>query len=247
MTSTGIFRRVWWWVLLGFAAVTLSATEAELLVRIEALRGEIAHHDDLYFRQAAPEITDYEYDLLKLELHRLEAEAGLTAAEGRVGDDRLIGASQVTHGKAMLSLDKAYTDEAVAEFFERAAAVSPGVPVRFAIEPKFDGVAVNVVLGRGAVQSAATRGNGAVGEDVTAQVAAIRGLNYEWAFDDSRPRIDSIALRGEVFLSDEAFARLNARRVRSNSTTSAKSRRAGFRWCFTAGGRSSRRRRRRLR
>ena len=185
--------------------------------RIEALRAEIAHHDELYFREAAPEITDYEYDLLKLELRRLESQSGV-ARESTVAltDDRDPASPQHAHTRPMLSLDKAYNDDDVAAFWDKVVAASsadPTSPLRFSIEPKFDGIAVNVVLRRGRLLSAATRGDGAAGEDITAQVGVIRGLDYEWSFDTSAPRIEQIELRGEIFLTHAAFARLNQERA----------------------------------
>mgnify|MGYP001591902334 CR=1 FL=1 len=82
-------------------------------------------------------------------------------------------------------------------------------PLDFAVESKFDGVAVSVVLRHGENRSAATRGNGAVGEDITAQVEAIRGLGYEWEFDTSFPRIERIEMRGEIYLANTQFDALN--------------------------------------
>ncbi len=193
-----------------------SASDDALLARITALRAEIARHDDLYFRKAAPEITDYEYDLLVLQLERLEKEAGLSAERSpSLPDDRSPDAPVVDHRSPMLSLDKAYADAEVAAFFERIVehATDADAPVRFSLEPKFDGIAVNVILRRGELLSAATRGNGAGGEDITAQLRTLRGLSYEWAFDDGSPRIEQIELRGEVFLPHDAFASLNAARV----------------------------------
>ncbi len=216
MKTSAVSGALWWRVLVcatlvGWGASAAMAAEEELLNRIAALRSEIAHHDDLYFRQAAPEITDYEYDLLKLELRRLEEEAGVSSSAS-VGDDLSGDAVRVVHGQPMLSLDKAYSEDEVAAFFDRVAAVSPGKSAQYAIEPKFDGVAVNVVLRRGALVSASTRGDGSAGEDVTVQIRAVRGLDYEWAFDLQRPRIEEIELRGEVFLSHAVFARLNEER-----------------------------------
>ncbi|MCF3651041.1 NAD-dependent DNA ligase LigA [Synoicihabitans lomoniglobus] len=182
--------------------------------RIDALRAEIAHHDDLYFRQAAPEITDYEYDLLKIELRRLERAAGLLVDESPIGDDSSGNSTdRVMHEHPMLSLDKAYSADEVGEFMDRVQEAAGGESVRFAVEPKFDGVAVSVTLHRGNLMRAATRGDGESGEDVTAQVNAIRGLRYEFGWDVDEVPIETIELRGEVYLTDAAFAALNRERV----------------------------------
>lgn len=204
------------WVLAGIfgliVLVTSEASASESLDRIEALRTEIARHDALYFQENASEITDYEYDLLKLELRRLEAAAGIPTEIDRVGDDLTRGADQIRHTEPMLSLDKAYSEAEVADFFDRVARIAPEGVVSFSLEPKFDGVAVNMVMERGELVSAATRGNGEVGEDITDQIEAIEALRYEWEFDATRPRIERIELRGEVFLHDSRFEELNAAR-----------------------------------
>ncbi|GAB5562378.1 MAG: NAD-dependent DNA ligase LigA [Synoicihabitans sp.] len=189
-----------------------AAPADSLLEKVAELRAQIAYHDELYFQKAAPEITDYEYDLLKLELRRLESEAGLDDQAAGSKDDRSPNADQIAHGRPMLSLKKGYTEEDVADFYRRVMEASAENVVRFSVEPKFDGIAVSVVLERGELVSAATRGNGAMGENVTAQVNAIRGLNYEWEFDTSRPRIERIELRGEIYLTHDAFDRLNRER-----------------------------------
>lgn len=178
--------------------------------QIRELRAEITHHDELYFEKAAPEITDFEYDLLKSELRRLEAEVGLA----NPGDTGITDGSRSTavllpHGRRMLSLDKAYSDAEVAVFLQRVADSADGHPFSFIVEPKIDGVAINVVLKRGRFQSASIRGDGSMGEDVSAQVAQIRGFEYEWEFDVSPSRIEEIELRGEIYLTHEAFNALN--------------------------------------
>lgn len=194
-------------------AAASGANPHSLVQQIESLRAEIAYHDDLYFREAAPEITDYEYDLLKLELRRLEAEAGITSGQNQIGDDRSPGTNQIAHAQPMLSLQKAYSREEVTKFHERAT-VPLGV-VTYSLEPKFDGVAVSLVMERGEMTSAATRGNGAQGEDITEHVKTIKVLRYDWASDPVEPRIERIELRGEIYLSNRRFAALNADRIAS--------------------------------
>src|SRR5690606_13574146 len=98
---------------------SLVMAEPELAQRMEALRAEIARHDELYFQQAAPEISDYDYDLLKRELRRLEVEMGAARpGETGIGDDRADGSTSavptgIVHGQPMLSLDKAYSEAEV--------------------------------------------------------------------------------------------------------------------------------------
>ena len=212
-----------WIALLGERGV-MAQDEGDAFQRIATLREQIAYHDDLYFRQAAPEITDYEYDLLKVELRRLQREAGISAdgPEQSLGDDRRVGANQVAHASAMLSLEKAYSPEEVDVFLQRVVAANRGNPVRFVVEPKFDGVAVSLTLRRGGLLSAATRGNGLRGEDVLAQVGAIHPLHYDANRDeqdtDNTPTIESIELRGEVYLPFTEFERLNREREAAGET-----------------------------
>ncbi|WP_221032855.1 NAD-dependent DNA ligase LigA [Actomonas aquatica] len=201
--------------LCGFLLASIAgAVEPALAARIESLREEIVHHDELYFQRAAPEITDYEYDLLKLELRRLEQEAGMAPSEAaRFGDDTTGEWPQVAHRLPMLSLDKAYTEAEVADYFARVRSFAGDGPLRFVIEPKYDGVAVNVRLEAGGLVSAATRGDGASGEEVTRQIASMRGLHYSAGWDPDPVPVQSIELRGEVYLTHDDFAALNAERV----------------------------------
>lgn len=177
--------------------------------RVEWLREEIARHDALYFEKAEPEISDFEYDELKAELRKLEAKLGEASSE-RVGSD-LSGEGELRrHGRPMLSLEKAYSDEDLGRFVDRLgeAKLVPGEGLM--VEPKYDGIAINVRLVRGEVEWATTRGDGAQGEVVTAALAAVGDFSYDW---DRRQEIEEIELRGEVFISHEAFAELNARQV----------------------------------
>lgn len=192
-----------------------SAAGETITNQIRELRAQIAHHDELYFEKAAPEITDFEYDLLKSELRRLETEAGVQNSSHTVigDDDSRTAERRLRHGRRMLSLDKAYSDAEVAEFWQRVAERSGSESFSFLIEPKFDGVAINVVLRRGRFQSASTRGDGAIGEDVSDKVAMVRGFEYEWEFDTSAPRIEEIELRGEIYLTNNAFKQLNDSRA----------------------------------
>jgi len=195
--------KLWFTFLLAVALV-----EAEP-GRLDWLRGEIARHDTLYFEKAEPEITDYEYDHLKAELRRLEVELGRESSE-RVGSDLRKESALVPHGRPMLSLEKAYSNDEVDKFGARLweAGLKPGEGL--IVEPKYDGIAINVRMVRGRVGVAATRGDGTRGEVVTAAFAAVGDMGYRW---DRSQGIEEIELRGEVIISYEAFAALNARRV----------------------------------
>lgn len=217
------------WLLLGgvgCAATTGGAPDAALIARaspaqarqkIEALRAEIAHHDQLYFGQAEPEISDYEYDLLKSTLAAWErafpqgAEAG-----GDIGDDRATGFKTYRHRRRMLSLDKTYSAADVRAFHARVGAALGRDDEVFVIEPKFDGLAVSATYEHGRLVRAVTRGNGVEGDDITANALALRHLPRELRPTDERgaanPIPDLIELRGEIYLPRTEFERINRER-----------------------------------
>ena len=191
--------------------ITAALLVAQPVDRLGWLRQEVARHDALYFQRAEPEISDYEYDLLKAELREIE-EAAAVASTERVGSD-LDGRQRVIpHGRPMLSLQKAYSDEDVMKFLEGLQKAGVAEDEWIVVEPKYDGVAINLKIVRGQMVLATTRGDGAVGQDVTDALNAIAAVGYAWTDGKTRP-IESIELRGEVFISDAAFASLNATRV----------------------------------
>ncbi len=177
--------------------------------RLEWLRQEIDRHDTLYFQQASPEISDYEYDQLKAELRALE-QAARVDSSARVGSDLRGDGEGGRHGRPMLSLDKAYTEDEVGRFLERLRDAGLPADTALVIEPKYDGVALNVRMVRGEVAEATTRGDGHQGEVVTAALAAIQPMGFPWA---EGAAVEQIELRGEVYLSQAAWARLNAARA----------------------------------
>lgn len=188
--------------------------------RIASLRAEIARHDALYFQQAAPEISDFDYDQLKLELAGLERnfpELAGPATAAAIGDDRTGRFPLRRHREPMRSLDKTYAETGVREFHRGLAAQLGATELECVVEPKVDGVAINVTYERGAFVSAVTRGNGREGDDVTANVHAIAALPHELraiAPDGSTTALpDLIELRGEIFLPLAMFERINRERL----------------------------------
>ncbi|MEY4489710.1 MAG: hypothetical protein RIQ79_2218 [Verrucomicrobiota bacterium] len=210
-------------------AVRVAAMEGEhALARLRELRREIARHDELYFRKAAPVISDYEYDQLKAELRALEARAaeldkagGGGAAGETLGDDRSAGFQSYHHLEPMLSLTKAYSDEEVAAFVARVEAKLGRGAVRFRVEPKYDGLAVSLTYEKGRLVRAVTRGNGTDGDDITANARLlVRGLVEQLCANGDGggegkgatawrgPEV--VELRGEIYMGTAEFARLNA-------------------------------------
>jgi len=196
-----------------FANRPLSETTPDEIERLHELRKEIARHDDLYFRQAAPEISDFEYDQLKAELLRLEEELASENIEENptpIGDDRTGFFPTHRHGEAMLSLDKAMSPDDLVAFHKRTSARLGTEEIRYWIEPKYDGLAISLTYENGRLIRATTRGNGIEGDDVTENVRAISGIPKNLRPNDDLP--DLIEIRGEIFLSFEQFAQLNAER-----------------------------------
>lgn len=181
--------------------------------RIAALRSEIAGHNQRYYQEAAPVITDQEYDALYRELADLETAHPDLLTPGsptqRVGETPLEEFTQIRHRVPMLSLDNTYSEDEVAEFYRRVQKTLPGRDVPVIIEPKIDGVAVSLFYENGALQYAATRGDGVQGDDITQNARTIRTIP---------PRLqghapERLEVRGEVYLPKSGFARLNQTRA----------------------------------
>jgi DNA ligase (NAD+) len=184
----------------------------EARLRAERLRGEIADHDRRYYIEAAPIISDQEYDALYRELREIEEEfPALVTPESptqRVGGSPLESFAQITHLTPMLSLDNTYSEEEVGEFFRRLQRLIPGQTIDAVIEPKVDGVALSMVYRNGILEYAATRGNGFVGDDVTSNIRTIRAVPLRL-----RGHVPAeVEVRGEVFLPKKVFAALNRER-----------------------------------
>ncbi len=184
--------------------------------RIAELRTTIARHDELYYRQAEPEIGDRDYDALKQELADLEAQYPLFAAADsptqQVGDDRVEGFASYTHRERMMSLDNTYSDEEMREFIARVARDLEREGSSFVVEPKIDGLAVSVTYEKGKLIRAVTRGNGVEGDDITANARTITTLPAELKAGAGAPIPDVIEIRGEIYLTTEEFQRINAER-----------------------------------
>jgi DNA ligase (NAD+) len=131
--------------------------------RVESLREVIREHDRRYYLEAAPVITDREYDKLYRELKDLEAAfPELISADSptqRISDSAIDAFQQITHRSPMLSLDNTYSEEEVAEFFRRIQRLLPDEKIDAVIEPKVDGVAISLFYRRGVLEYAVTRGN----------------------------------------------------------------------------------------
>jgi DNA ligase (NAD+) len=183
--------------------------------RIGELRAEIEQHDYRYYVLDAPTIPDAEYDRLMRELQALEAEhPSLISADSptqRVGGEPLEGFATVRHRTPMLSLGNAFSAEEIQQFHERVIKGLEVDHVDYVAEPKLDGVAISLRYQNGRLEQAATRGDGATGEDVTSNVrtiAAIPLLLKRHAGAPAWP--ESIEVRGEIYMPLAGFEAYNA-------------------------------------
>jgi len=188
--------------------------------RIESLRREIERHDRLYHVLGEPEITDREYDRLYRELEELEAAHpeldDPDSPTRRVSRGLLPGFKTVRHSAPMLSLDNTYSLEELADFDARVRKILGKESVDYVVEPKVDGVAVNLRYEGGRFAQGLTRGDGEKGDDITANLRTIRSIPLRLR---GRDVPDLVEARGEVFMETKAFERLNRRREEAGEKT----------------------------
>ena len=192
----------------------LSQEDAE--AELAWLAAELVRHDRLYYRQDAPELSDAEYDALRRRNSELEQRfPELIRADSpslRVGSAPAEAFGKVPHAVPMLSLDNAMTEHEVREFVARVRRflnLPADEPLAFVAEPKIDGLSCSLRYENGLLVRGATRGDGAVGEDVTANVRTIRDIPQRLD-GDARPVLE---VRGEVYMERDDFLKLNERRV----------------------------------
>ncbi len=206
----------------GFA---MDRTQAER--RLAELRRELHRHNRLYYVEARPEISDQAYDALYRELVDIEREfPGLVTPDSpsqRVGAEPLDEFATKRHAVPMLSLDNTYDDTELRRFHEYVLRGLRGQEPDYVIEPKVDGVSISLRYEKGVLVQALTRGNGVQGDDVTANVRTIPSVPLRLN-TDSPPEV--FEARGEVYMSKEGFAALNAHRVASGEPEFANARNA---------------------
>lgn len=182
---------------------------------IEKLRDEIRRHDELYYVNDSPEISDREYDLLLERLQKLEeANPELITPDSptqRVGGRPAEGFPEVVHTRQMLSLDNSYNIDELRAFDERCRRLADGRPFEYVAELKIDGLSLSLQYEDGVLVRGVTRGDGRIGEDVTQNARTIRSVPLR--LKPEAKRIDSpLEVRGEVFIPLEVFQRTNAER-----------------------------------
>lgn len=199
--------------------------------RAKTLRREIEHHNYRYYILDNPEISDAEYDRLFDELLELEAEyPGLVTPDSpsqRVGAPPLEAFRTVKHTLPMLSLGKATTEEEFLDFHRRVLELSgaPEERIHYTVEPKFDGLAVELVYRKGVFELGSTRGDGVNGEDITLNLRTVRTIPLNLRADGGKLP-DLVEIRGEIIIFKQDFENLNRARVESGEEQFANPRNA---------------------
>lgn len=206
--------------------------KADAAQRHSALAAEISAHDRAYYIDAAPSISDQDYDKLYRELLDLEAEfpelVTPDSPSQRVGGQALSAFQQVKHAQRMESLDNTYSPEDVGAFVDRVQKALHGSSTDlfaestdFTVEPKIDGVAVSVRYENGKFVLGATRGDGTTGDDITENLRTIRSLPMKL-----KHPVPVLEARGEVYFPRANFERLNAQRLAAGEPAFANPRNA---------------------
>lgn len=197
-------------------------THAQAAARHAALTEEIRGHDRLYYVEARPSISDRDYDRLYRELLDIETQfpdlATSDSPSQRVGGRPLGAFKASAHLAPMMSLDNTYSQEEVRQFVERVQRLVPGGALDWIVEPKVDGVAINLRYEHGIFTVGATRGDGTHGDDITENLRTIRSLPLR-LHGKNLPAV--VEVRGEVFFPKSAFAKLNAERQAAGEETFA--------------------------
>jgi DNA ligase (NAD+) len=193
--------------------------------RAAELRAEIARHRKRYYVDDDPEISDAEYDALERELARIERERpDLVTPESptrKVGGEAAPGFATFRHPTPLLSLDNVYDEEELREWEARLGRALGSAAPSYVAEPKIDGLSIAVHWRDGTLERAVTRGDGEVGEVVTANVRTIRSIPDRLAHP-----VGALEARGEIFLSRDAFAQMNRQREEAGETPFANPRNA---------------------
>ena len=204
-------------------------TEPDAASELAHLAREIAHHDRLYHQQDAPEISDAEYDALRRRNAEIEARfphlIRPDSPSNRVGSAPESGFAKLRHRVPMLSLDNAMNAEEFTEFCARARrflGLPAGAELEFVAEPKIDGLSINLTYEHGRFVHGATRGDGTIGEDVTANLRTMKSVPTK--LHDKAPA--QIEIRGEVFMTKADFLAMNEAQAKAGQKVFANPRNA---------------------
>ncbi|MDR1385920.1 MAG: NAD-dependent DNA ligase LigA [Planctomycetaceae bacterium] len=196
-----------------------------LAKQLESLRNEIREHDRRYYVEAAPSISDLEYDKLMSRLNELERQhpdvVTPDSPTQRIGDKLLGDFATAPHRVPMLSIENTYNLGELQEFSNRIQKNLPDAPVEWVVEPKVDGVAASLIFQNGVFVQALTRGNGQQGDDITNNVRTIRDVPLRLTSD---ALTETLEVRGEIYMTNTDFAKLNERQAAKGNATFANTR-----------------------
>ncbi|MBI1804720.1 MAG: NAD-dependent DNA ligase LigA [Ignavibacteriae bacterium] len=191
----------------------MKGSDSNIIREIEKLRAELRDHDYRYYVLAEPEISDFEYDKLYAELKKLEEQfPELITPDSptqRVGGQPLKEFKSIHHTVPMMSLDNTYSVEDLREFDKRLRKLLPGKKVEYVLEPKIDGVSISLRYENGKLTVGATRGDGAIGDDITANLKTLRAIPLQLRTKRAPALLE---VRGEAYIPVEEFKKLNVAR-----------------------------------
>jgi DNA ligase (NAD+) len=196
---------------------TKISVNKNVIEKIENLRAKIRYHDGKYYVENMPEIADYEYDQLMIELRRLESSYPQfitpDSPTQRVGGEPVSEFTPFEHRIPMLSIENTYSDEELREFDKRIRRMLKDVDdIEYVVEHKIDGVAITLWYENGVFTRGATRGNGFRGDDVTTNLRTVKNIPLRFLCADHTKIPPVVEIRGEIYLPDKDFQILNQRR-----------------------------------
>ena len=198
--------------------------------KLDSLKYQIRHHDHLYYNLDQPEISDRDYDRLYKDLSDLETKypslVTLDSPTQRVPGQALKKFKKARHRQKMLSLQNTYSTDEIKEFLERTQKLLKTLETMFFVEPKFDGVAVELIYERGLLTKALTRGDGETGEDITSNIRTIPSIPLCLFSEKNTPPPDLLEVRGEVVILKKDFQKMNQQRETSGESLFANPRNA---------------------
>ncbi|MDP6433109.1 MAG: NAD-dependent DNA ligase LigA, partial [Candidatus Scalindua sp.] len=203
----------------------------KVIENIENLRSKIRYHDGKYYVENMPEISDYEYDQLMKELESLESTYPQSISPDsptqRVSGEPVSEFTSIEHSIPMLSIENTYSEEELKEFDKRIRRMLKDVDdIEYVVELKIDGIAITLWYENGVFMRGATRGNGFRGDDVTTNLRTVKDIPLRFLPVDNRKIPPVIEIRGEIYLPNKEFQRLNERREEADEPQFANPRNA---------------------
>ncbi len=203
----------------------------KVIENIENLRSKIRYHDGKYYVENMPEISDYEYDQLMKELEKLESTypqlISPDSPTQRVSGEPVSEFTSIEHRIPMLSIENTYSEEELREFDKRIRRILKDIEeIEYVVELKIDGIAITLWYENGIFMRGATRGNGFRGDDVTTNLRTVKDIPLRFLCINNKEIPPVMEIRGEIYLPNKEFQRLNKRREETDETQFANPRNA---------------------